>query len=91
MASYFSLDLHLDWRYGAHYFEEKLIDHDVHSNYGGWNACSGLGPGKVLNFNTIKQSRDHDKHGDYIRQWIPELYDVPTAYIHEPWKMSEEI
>lgn len=28
-ACYFTLDLNQDWRYGAHHFEEKLIDHDV--------------------------------------------------------------
>lgn len=50
-ASYLCLDLQQDWRYGAYHFEETLIDHDVHSNTGGWNAAGGMGPGKVLAFN----------------------------------------
>ena len=29
VAAYLTLDLKQDWRYGAHHFEEKLIDHDV--------------------------------------------------------------
>jgi len=29
VACYLTMDLKQDWRYGAHYFEEKLIDHDV--------------------------------------------------------------
>jgi deoxyribodipyrimidine photo-lyase len=29
VACYLTMDLKLDWRYGAHYFEEALIDHDV--------------------------------------------------------------
>lgn len=53
-ASYLCLDLKQDWRHGAYHFEETLIDHDVHSNAGGWNAAAGLGPGKILNFNQIK-------------------------------------
>jgi len=53
VASFFSLDLQQDWRYGAHFFEEMLIDHDARSNYGGWSACAGLGPGKVRFFNTV--------------------------------------
>ena len=28
-ACYFTIDLNQDWRYGAYYFEEKLIDYDV--------------------------------------------------------------
>lgn len=29
VACYLAQDLKQDWRWGAHYFEEKLIDHDV--------------------------------------------------------------
>jgi deoxyribodipyrimidine photo-lyase len=29
VASYLTLDLKQDWRYGAYYFEQQLIDHDV--------------------------------------------------------------
>lgn len=54
VACYFAMDLKQDWRYGAHYFEEKLLDHDVCSNYGGWAFSAGLGPGRVLVFNTLK-------------------------------------
>ena len=37
LAKYFVLDLKQDWRYGATYFEEKLIDHDFCCNLGAWN------------------------------------------------------
>jgi deoxyribodipyrimidine photo-lyase len=84
------MDLGMDWRFGAHYFEEKLIDHDVQSNYGGWAACSGIGPGRVYHFNTVKQSKDFDTNGDYIRMWVPELTDIPAKYIHEPWSMPND-
>jgi len=54
VACYLTMDLKQDWRFGAHYFEEKLIDHDVQSNYGGWCFSSGIGPGRVLIFNSLK-------------------------------------
>ena len=78
----------MDWRYGAHYFEERLIDHDVTSNYGGWNAASGLGPGKVLQFNALRQSKKFDPEGEYIKTWCPELKSVPLFFLHDPWNMS---
>lgn len=84
VACYLTMDLKQDWRYGAHYFEEKLVDHDVCSNYGGWAFSSGLGPGRVLVFNTLKQSRDFDKEGRYIKHWVPELSDVPAEHLHTP-------
>lgn len=89
MAAYLTLDLGMDWRFGAHHFEEVLVDHDVTSNYGGWNAASGLGPGKVLNFNALRQSQKFDAEGKYIYMWCPELEKVPTTYLHNPWTLSK--
>ena len=90
-ACYLTMDLKQDWRFGAHYFEEKLIDHDVQSNYGGWNFSAGIGPGRVLVFSTVKQSKDHDKDGTYIKMWVPELKGVPRDYIHDPWTMEASL
>lgn len=87
VAAYLALDLQQDWRFGAYHFEEYLIDHDVHSNYGGWNSVAGVGPGKVNHFNMLMQSKNYDKKGDFIRMWVPELARVPNNYIHDPWNM----
>lgn len=38
-------------------------------------------------YNPIKQSKDHDPDGIFIRKWVAELKSIPNAYIHEPWKM----
>ena len=91
VASYLALDMKQDWRFGGQHFEETLIDHDVHSNYASWNFAAGLGPSKVLMFNVVKQSYDFDRDGEFIRLWVPELADVPTEYIHEPWNMPREL
>ena len=40
-------------------------------------------------YNPIKQSKDHDPEGKFIRKWVKELKDVPNAFIHEPWKMTD--
>ena len=45
----------------------------------------------MLVFNSLKQSRDFDKHGDYIKLWVPELKRVPHEYIHEPWTMPKTL
>lgn len=89
VASYLTLDLEQDWRYGARHFEEVLIDHDVHSNYASWNFAAGLGPGKVLHFNVQKQAKDYDPDSAFVRMWVPDLENVATKFIHSPWTMSK--
>tara|TARA_B100001115_G_C15656207_1_gene316357 strand:- start:281 stop:697 length:417 start_codon:yes stop_codon:yes gene_type:complete len=39
-------------------------------------------------YNPIKQGKDHDPNGLFIRNWVPELKDVPDPFIHEPWLMN---
>ena len=53
-ASYLTLDLKIDWRFGATWFEENLIDHDECSNFGGWSFVAGLGPARVDAFNVVR-------------------------------------
>jgi len=89
VASFLALELNQDWRYGAEYFESVLMDHDVHSNYGNWCSAAGMTGGRLNRFNIVKQSKDYDQHGDYVRHWLPELKDVPTQFVHEPWKMNQ--
>ena len=40
-------------------------------------------------FNSLKQSRDFDKEGKYIKMWCPELKTVPLDYLHDPWNMPQ--
>lgn len=91
VACYLTMDLKQDWRFGANYFEERLIDHDVHSNYGGWCFSAGIGPGRVLVFNSLTQSAKFDAQGEYIKKWCLELAKVPLEYIHDPWNMPASL
>ena len=44
--------------------------------------CSaGLTGGRVNRFNLIKQSKDYDVNGDYVRRWCPELARVPAPKV----------
>jgi deoxyribodipyrimidine photo-lyase len=40
-------------------------------------------------YNPVKQSKDHDPEGIFIRTWVPELRNVPNEFIHEPHGMTE--
>jgi deoxyribodipyrimidine photo-lyase len=74
VASYFCHDLNLDWRYGAAYFEQQLIDYDVCSNWGNWAYLAGVGndPREKRIFNIEKQSKDYDPEFSYRKLWLVE-------------------
>ena len=70
VASFFSKDLLMDWRMGAAYFESKLVDYDVHSNYGNWMYVSGVGNDpRDRKFNIRIQAERYDQGGKFQRMW----------------------
>ncbi len=72
VASYLCNDLKIDWRYGAAYFEEQLIDYDVCSNWGNWAYLAGVGndPRPNRYFNIDKQAKDYDEDGAFRKWWL---------------------
>jgi deoxyribodipyrimidine photo-lyase len=42
-------------------------------------------------FNPTLQQQRFDPAGDYVRQYVPELADVPDRYLAEPWTMPGEV
>ena len=71
VASCLIHELNLDWRYGASYFEQHLIDYDVASNWGNWQYLAGVGadPRGCRQFNLKKQTQQYDPNGDFIKKW----------------------
>ncbi len=86
VASYLVNDLKVNWQMGAEYFESVLIDYDVASNWGNWNAAAGVGadPRENRCFNVLSQAQRYDPQGEYVKRWLPELGDLPPDSIHLP-------
>ncbi len=72
VASYFCNELNMDWRFGAAYFEQELIDYDVCSNWGNWAYLAGVGndPRGHRYFNIEKQASDYDKKREFRKLWL---------------------
>lgn len=71
VASCLVHELNLDWRYGAAYFEQQLIDFDVAANWGNWQYLAGVGadPRGHRRFDLAKQTRLYDPDGEFVRTW----------------------
>lgn len=78
-----------DWREGASWFWDTLVDADLASNTLGWQWSAGCGADAAPYFrvfNPITQGKKFDADGDYVRKWVPEIAKLPNKFIHEPWE-----
>jgi deoxyribodipyrimidine photo-lyase len=90
VASFLVKDLALNWVPGAAWFESQLLDYDPASNWGNWNYVAGVGndPREGRHFNVVKQAREYDPEGEYVKRWLPQLRDLPPALVHTPWLLT---
>jgi len=94
VGSFLVKDLFIDWRAGEQWFWDTLVDADLANNAASWQWVAGSGADAAPYFrifNPILQSEKFDKEGDYIRQWLPELANLPAKYIHAPWQAPDKI
>lgn len=71
VASYFCHQLQLDWRLGASWFEEQLIDYDVCNNWGNWAYIAGVGnDARHRQFDVNKQAATYDGDKLYQNLWL---------------------
>jgi deoxyribodipyrimidine photo-lyase len=88
VGSFLVKDLGLDWRWGEKYFAQHLNDFDLSANNGGWQwvASTGCDAQPYFRiFNPVNQSEKFDPDGKFIRRYLPQLAQLPTAAIHAPW------
>ena len=71
VASCLVNELSLDWRYGAAYFQQQLVDFDIASNWGNWQYIAGVGsdPRGGRHFNLDKQTQQYDPEQVFIDKW----------------------
>ena len=86
-ASFLVKNLLIDWRIGAEWFWDSLVDADLANNYCSWQWVAGSGVDAAPYFrifNPVTQSKKFDSEAKYIKKWVPELVPCPNKYIHDP-------
>jgi deoxyribodipyrimidine photo-lyase len=92
LVSFSSYHLWQHWREPALHLAREFLDYEPGIHYPQVQMQSGTtGINTVRMYNPIKQARDQDPSGAFVRQWIPPLTRVPTDFIFEPWLMPENL
>jgi deoxyribodipyrimidine photo-lyase len=89
VASLLTKNLLIPWQEGARWFWDTLVDADLANNTLGWQWTAGCGADAAPYFrvfNPVLQGERFDTDGSYVRQWVPELAQLPAQWIHKPWE-----
>jgi deoxyribodipyrimidine photo-lyase len=89
LVAFASYHLWLDWRRTAPVLARLFTDYEPGIHYSQFQMQSGVtGINAVRMYNPVKQSLEHDPEGRFIRRYLPELRGLPTAALHEPWRLD---
>jgi deoxyribodipyrimidine photo-lyase len=85
LVSFATNQLWLDWRDVGVFLGRHFLDFEPGIHWAQVHMQSALtGTNTVRMYSAIKQAREQDPSGVFIRRWIPELQSVPLIYLHQP-------
>jgi len=88
VSMFLTKNLRMHWSLGEEHFSKNLVDYDLAANNGGWQWSASTGCDAVPYFrvfNPISQSIRFDKNADFIKEYVPELRNIPNKDCHEPF------
>lgn len=89
LTSFACNTLLLDWRDVGRYLAQQWIDYEPGIHWSQIQMQAGLIPPRHIPiYDVIKQSKETDPKGDFIRLNVPELAHLSAEEIHEPWQVT---
>jgi len=86
VASFLVKHLLIDWRDGAAWFWDTLVDADLANNTLGWQWVAGCGADAAPYFrifNPAIQAAKFDPEGEYVRRWAPDSVELTPIVDHD--------
>ena len=79
------------WQQGAVFLARQFLDFEPGIHYPQFQMQAGLtGINTIRIYNPVKQAEEHDPEAEFIKKWVPELAEVPLAFILQPESMPAE-
>lgn len=92
LVSVAAYPLWLHWRPVGLWLARQFLDYEPGIHWSQLQMQSGTtGINTTRVYNPIKQARDHDPDGRFVRKWLPAMRKVPDVWLFEPWRMPLEI
>ena len=92
LVSVAAYPLWLHWRPVGLWLARQFLDYEPGIHWPQMQMQSGTtGINLPRIYNPIKQARDHDPRGHFVRRWLPYLRKVPDSWLFEPWRMPYEL
>jgi deoxyribodipyrimidine photo-lyase len=94
VGSFLVKNLLVDWRHGAAWFFDTLLDADLANNSASWQWVAGCGADAAPYFrifNPVTQGKKFDPDGAYVRKYVAELKSLPDRFLHNPWDAPAEV
>ena len=89
LVSFLCHHLEQDWKRGVYYMARLFLDYEPGIHYTQFQMQAGVtGINSIRVYNPIKQSKEKDSDGVFIKKWLPELSNFDVPFIHEPWKLT---
>lgn len=89
LVSVFCHHLYQDWREGTYHLAQLFLDYEPGIHYPQFQMQAGTtGINTIRIYNPVKQSKEQDPQGIFIKRWLPQLQNVPAEHVHEPHKMT---
>lgn len=83
--------LALDWQASGQRLARLFTDYEPGIHWPQVQMQSGqTGINTPRMYNPVKQGLDQDPEGLFTRRWVPELANVPLAFLQEPWRMDAD-
>lgn len=89
LVSYFTHILWQPWQAAAAHLARLFLDFEPGIHFPQLQMQAGeTGINNIRIYNPIKNGLEHDPEGVFVKKWVPELQNLPTGMVHEPYLMT---
>lgn len=88
-VSFFTHLLWQPWKEGARFLARNFLDYEPGIHFPQFQmqaATTGIHTIRI--YNPVKQAKDKDPKAEFIKEWLPELRELPSNLALEPWNIT---